>query len=149
MRRLIIALAALFAVLPVSFAQMTVTAGSAEISVEVKRAIAQGNEVAIDIFVTCFTASWGGLDFGYFQKIYDDEGNLYDRNSVQVVGDGGGNFVNLEKDIPRKFRVVVKEVDEYASQFLLGRLKYMARKPDGGSIKESEITIKNLPIERP
>lgn len=149
MRRLIIALAALFAVLPVSFAQMTVTAGSAEISVEVKRAIAQGNEVAIDLFVTSLTASWGGLDLANRHMIYDDEGNLYERYSVQVVADGGGTYVNLEKDIPRKFRVVVKEVDEYASRFLLARIRYQARKPNGDGIKESEITIRNLPIERP
>ena len=133
-----------------SFSQVVVDPGASEIGVAVKRTHTEGQSVVIDLMVTCYASAWRRIGFGDDKSsVYDDEGNLYRLGSGSIViqGDNSWGELQVEKDIPRKMKVIVKNVDEYATAFPLIKLYYSAS-GDNGGIKQSLVTIKNLPIQR-
>ena len=149
MKKFLLGIVVLVATAISAIAQTTLTSGAAEMKVELKRAVAQGNEVVLDFMVTSYASNWGRVFFSArFSQFYDDEGNLYEGDDkIEFKADGYG--LSVERDIPRKLKVIVKGVDEYATTFLLCRIKYYVDSKEGARVKESEMTIKNLSIERP
>lgn len=139
-------------------AQTKVSAGSTSVDVSVRRAVAEGNDVIIDLLITS-RGSWQKLIFSTSLdypscRLFDDEGNLYrsgDRNKMMFEIDGERFYwfpeMVVENGVPRKFRIIVKNVDKYATQFVKGYFHYYADRVD---FRENEhvITVTDLPITR-
>ena len=131
-----------------------VSPGSTAIDVTVKRAVAQGNDVFVDLMVTS-RSSWKVLAFlSDHCVIYDDEGNLYRGGLVnmeyRVLFEVDGSRHNqchleMERGIPRKVRIIIRNVDEYAASFPLIKLRYYG---DNTCSNDNTITIENLFIKR-
>lgn len=146
--------------------KLSVKSGHPSIEVQVKRCIASGDDVIIDLMITCH-AKWKTVDFHYrlIPEVFDDEGNYY-KTEDQIARMEGkiwyeidgkkGNEVDyvrvlvVEEDIPRKLRIIIKDVDEYASAFPSMVFPYFIYDKNGNNIDEKgfAITIKNLPITR-
>lgn len=152
-RILLTALLGLFAVTAAS-AQTTVDSGHSSIEVAVKRAFASGSDVCIDLIITS-RGNWDKIVLHGDSEFYDDEGSRYtsgihyrdygvyfERDNERM---GGACQLNIVKDIPRKLRIIVKNVDEYASSFLLIKLPYLG---NNTTLNSCTMTIKNLPITR-
>lgn len=138
----------------ISFAQVQVSSGNSSIDVKVKRAVAQGDDVFIDLIITSNGSQSIFQYFGDPVTVYDDEGNMYMGENGQWVkvkidfefdGKQSRSFrFPIERGIPRKMRVFVRGVDEYASAFTIVKIPYMG----DNSGFTGTITIKNLPITR-
>ena len=130
------------------FAQTSFSSGNPSVEVNLKRTVAQGDNVIMDFIVTCHIET----QRIYFDdpQIYDDEGNFYngDRANTGIrynhftIDGRESSELRLERDIPRKMRLTVQHVDEYASSFLLVKIPYSLN----GAIYT--VVIKNLPITR-
>lgn len=146
MRHLIVTIILLITGFVYSGAQVRVDSGATEVEMKVKRAFSRGNDVCIDLIVTGLS-SWESIAFWVIErKIYDDEGNFYERNQIYFEADGEmKNVIPIERGIARKVRIVVKDVDEYASSFTLIKLHY-----DGNNTSANPrmLTIRDLPITR-
>lgn len=128
--------------------------GSTAIDVVVKRCLAQGNDVMMDLIVTG-KGRWKVVAFlNNHCVFYDDEGNRYMGGLVnmgyQLLFEVDKNrhnqcHLDIEKDIPRKVRLILKDVDEYAASFPLIKLRYFG---DNDSYNDCTIVIKNLKIVR-
>lgn len=145
--------------------QTKVSSSSSNLEVQVKRAIENGTDIYVDLLITSTgslkfieinthsTASAiGGAGAGFC--FYDDEGRMYQSGAETTMLfeiDGNRTYwfprLYLEKGVPRKMRIIVKDVDEYATSFTTARIRYL---PDGSpySTDEGSIVIKNLPISR-
>lgn len=133
---------------------MEVDPGSTAIDVVVKRCFAQGNDVMMDLVVTG-KSRWKVVAFLNNHCIfYDDEGNRYTGGLVnmgyQLLFEVDKNrhnqcHLDIERDIPRKVRLILKDVDEYAASFPLIKLRYYG---DNTSSNDCTIVIKYLPIDR-
>lgn len=131
-----------------------VDAGSTAIDVVVKRCFSQGNDVMMGLVVTG-KGGWRVVAFlNNHCVFYDDEGNRYTGGLVnmgyQLLFEVDKNrhnqcHLDIERDIPRKVRLILKDVDEYAASFPLIRLRYYG---DNSSYNDCAIVIKNLPIDR-
>lgn len=157
MKKAITIFAFLLIGLTCAFAQVKVSSGSPSMDVKFKRAVAQGNNVFIDLIITCNT-SWNKVGLSRC-IIYDDEGNHY--SMWEAYGNGGLRIDVIEndqrvplssaaaipvaRDIPRKVRLLVKGVDEYASSFLQISIDWWG---DMLRDKSFSTTIKNAPITR-
>lgn len=165
MKRVTLVLAIILASLSSSFAQTKVSSGSSNLEVQVKRAVENGADVYVDLLIT----STGSLSFieinthstasatdssGAGCRFYDDEGRMYQSGAESTMLfeiDGNRSYwfpkLVLEKGVPRKMRIIVKNVDEYATSFVSAHIRYL---PDGSrfSTDEGTIVIKNLPISR-
>lgn len=141
-----------------SLAQVKVSSGSLSMDVQFKRAVAQGNDVFIDLIVTCNT-NWEKVGLSGC-KIYDDEGNYYNlwdgygnrgyridviENDERIPLPSGAASIPVARDIPRKVRILVKGVDEYASSFVQISIEWWG---DMWRDKSFNSTLKNVPITR-
>ncbi len=161
MKRFLLLFALIFPSLTLS-AQVKVNSGSPDVEVEVKRAVEKGGDVYVDLI---FTTSAGSLSYIEINthnaqsttpgcRFFDDEGTMYqsgEESTMLFEVDGNRTHwfprLQLEKDVPRKMRIVIKNVDEYATAFQSVRIPYLLyygryRKAD------AEITIKKLPVSR-
>ena len=157
MKRIAVLLAACLITIT-SFAQVSVSSGTPNIDVKLKRCFASGNDVYIDLVLNG-NGRWENVYInGYESRIYDDEGNMYKggfmggqdyRYGISFEYDKLSNKpncqINIPRDIPRKVRLKITDVDEYASALVKISLPC-----DGNSTNANpfEITIKNLPITR-
>lgn len=149
MKKIILVMGALLAFFTAS-AQVKVDSGSPSIEMTLKRCLAQGDQVIMDFVVICRM----NINDIYFHdpEIYDDEGNFYHGGpptgghyNIFVIDGVENSYISrlhLDRDIPRKLRLIVKHVDEYASSFLLIKMKYEINST------YYTATIKNLPINR-
>ena len=146
MKRLFLFITSLLTISVFSFAQTKVNSGSSEIDITVKRAFARGNEVCVDLIITN-NSNWESISFNLWDsKVYDDEGNEYTKNSLSKEGPSTyGGKIDIPREVPRKVRLVVAKVDEYASSFTLMKIEYEGSNP---SSNPRTLTIKNLPIAR-
>jgi len=146
MKRLILFIVALLSVNILSYAQTTVNSGAPEIDIAVKRAFARGNDVCVDLTITN-NSNWSSISFNLWDsKVYDDEGNEYTKNSLSKDGPSTyGGKIDIPREVPRRVRIVVANVDEYASSFTLMKIEYEGWNP---SSNPRTLTIKNLPIIR-
>ena len=158
MKHLITSILLLFFIPLFAPAQTKVSTGSPSIDVSVRRAMADGNDVFIDLVITS-RGSWRKLIFStdLFHpscRLYDDEGNLYqsgDSSRILFEIDGKRSYwypeLVIENGVPRKIRIIVKNVDEYATQFLKAYFHYYADKAD---FRENEhvMSVTDLPISR-
>ena len=156
MKRIVVLLAACFCFIS-SFAQ-SISSGTPNIDLKVKRCFALGNDVYIDLLITG-NGRWETIWInGFDSRLYDDEGNMYKggfmgghdyRYGISFEYDEFSNSsackLNIPRDVPRKVRVKITDVDEYASSFVKISLPC-----DGNSSNANpfEISIKNLPIKR-
>lgn len=145
MRKFITILCLLLTTLPIAYAQVKVSSGSSGIEFNVKRAFSRGNEVCIDLLITNMS-NYDSIAFLLSSsKVYDDEGNEYTQNAIYKEGPATyGGKIDIPRDVPRKVRIVVSNVDEYASAFPLIQLEYEVYNPS--SYGPKTLTIKNLPI---
>lgn len=154
MKRLILLLSLFLMSLPLAWTQTTVSSGNPNLDVQVKRAIVSGEDVLVDLILTCYS-DWDVIRFIHRDRLcfFDDEGDLYHGDvynggvykvliEIDGVRDTGHSLLRIAKDNPRKIRFVVKNVNEYATSFTLIRIPYKAN--DTGD--EIFIQIKNLPI---
>ena len=158
MKRIILAIVVLLSSFIYAGAQAKVSSGSSSIDVAVKRAFSEGDDVVIDLLITSH-CNWKKLIFSTSNmypscRFYDVEGNLYQSGDSKVMMfevDGNRSYwfpeLVIERDVPRKFRIIVKNVDEYATEFTKAYFHYYADKTDFVE-NERVITIKNLPITR-
>lgn len=146
MKRLFLFITSLLTISVFSFAQTKVNSGSSEIDITVKRAFARGNEVCVDLIITN-NSNWESISFNLWDsKVYDDEGNEYTKNSLSKEGPSTyGGKIDIPREVPRKVRLVVAKVDEYALSFTLMKIEYEGWNP---SSNPRTLTIKNLPIAR-
>ena len=158
MKRIVVLLFVLLSVPALSFGQTSVSSGSPNLDVTVKRAIAEGDDVIIDLLLTS-RSSWKKVIFSTSLsypscRLYDDEGNLYqsgESSRMMFESDGKRTYwfpeLVVENGIARKMRVIVKNVDEYATEFTKAYFHYYV---NGVDFVENEliITVKNLPITR-
>ena len=146
MKRFILFIVALLSINIVSFAQTTVNGGASEIDIAVKRAFVRGNDVCVDLTITN-NSNWSSISFNLWDsKVYDDEGNEYTKNSLSKDGPSTyGGKIDIPREVPRRVRLVVANVDEYASSFTLMKIEYEGWNP---SSNPRTLTIKNLPIIR-
>ena len=148
MKHLIVTIILLITGFVYSGAQVRVDSGATEVEMKVKRAFSRGNDVCIDLIVTGLS-SWENIAFWWLdseRKIYDDEGNFYERKQIYFEADGERkDIIPIERGIARKVRIVVKDVDEYASSFALIKLRYYG---NNTSDNPRMLTIRDLPITR-
>ena len=152
MKKIIVVLSLLLALVPGVSAQVSISCGSSGVSVQVKRCIAVGEDVFVD-FVFTGTGKMSQMYISHYSEAYDDEGNKYlTRNidipfSIHFESDGqqglSGFWLDIPKDVPRKVRMRLLEADEYASCLSLVKLPC-----DGNDGSHFMITIKNLPINK-
>lgn len=134
-------------------AQVSVDSGSCDVDMQVKRAVARGSDVCVDIVCTVRNA-WTALVFTSAgrkenMRIFDDEGGFYG-DCVFVVDDKPSTYhgwLNVAKDVSRKIRFIIKNVDEYATSFPLMEVPYSGQGKTGGAV-DCKLVIKNLPISR-
>ena len=157
MKRFIVFFACLILSVPFLSAQTSVISGNPSVDVQVRRCIASGNDVLIDFIITCHN-QWTKIVFStnsseeYGSRIFDDEGNLYKGGGYELNvffeidnKTYPNGWLELAQDIPRKMRVIVKDVDEYASKFELVKISYLG---NGTSSYHHHLIIKGLPITR-
>ena len=146
----------LFLSVAVSFAQTKINTGNSAVSVQVKRCFEDAGDVKIDILLTVNQALESRARFVIGSgsdsiKLYDDEGGIYkggqlDTNSgVFYEYDGkaiNGCYLDIARGIPRRFRIVVKDVNEYATAFPLISILYNI------AGYYFTMTIKDLPITK-
>lgn len=129
-----------------AFAQTTINSGDPALEMTVKRTFIRGNDACIDILVVGHN-SWECISFWWIERqVYDDEGNFYEKDNVSFEVDGKtSSIIRIARDIPRKMRIVVHNIDDYASSFPLIKLTY-----DGNNTNANTRTmvIKGLPITR-
>lgn len=132
----------------IGYAQYSFSSGNPSVEMNLKRTVSQGNDVIMDFVITCHIEA---QNIVYFDpQVYDDEGNLYtgyhpstgNRYNYFTIDGRQTGDLRLERDIPRKMRLTVKYVDEYASSFLLVKIPY-----DLNGTRYT-VVIKNLPISR-
>jgi len=156
MKRFIILLSCLFLSVPQVFSQVQVSSGNPELDVQVKRAVAEGNDVFIDLMITCY-ADWDVIRLIHRDRLcfFDDEGVLYHGDEynggiirifffIDGEKNSGHALLKVARDVPRKLRILVKDVNEYAASFTYIKIPYVAN--DHGD--EAYIVIRNLPISR-
>ncbi len=146
-----------------AFAQVYVSSGNPDVDIKIKRAFSSGSDVVIDFLVTSSTI-WESITFGTLPAndigvlVYDDEGNLYDNkfttqkyagSRIWFESDGERSYqvrnVKIARNIPRKVRMIIQDVDEYASSFSEMTIGYYGNNDGRYAYK---IIIKNLPITR-
>ena len=152
MKRIIAVLSLLLSLIQSVSAQVSVSCSSTAVSVKVKRCIAVGDDVFVDLVFTG-TGKLSQMYISHNSEAYDDEGNKYlTRNidipfSIHFESDSkqglSGFWLDIPKDVPRKVRMRLLETDEYASCLSLVKLPC-----DGNDGSHFMITIKNLPIDR-
>lgn len=159
MKRIVFALLACLISIT-SFAQVSISTDSPNVDVTVKRAFARGENVYLDLLITCHNR-WEYVGVSGCTA-YDDEGNYYDmwkpsrtpgqfrmdvldENGERIPHTSGSSIIYVARDIPRKVRILIKEVDEYATSFTLAKIEWRGNN-DRNLIFNS--TIKNLPITR-
>lgn len=151
MRQIAFFLAIFIGSISASYAQTSISTNHSSFEVQVKRCIAKGQDVYIDMIFSVYN-DWRFLTvdrdgFQYRSAIFDDEGNHYGTQSLFFEVDRKINssaFVEIVKDVPRKVRVIIKNVDEYATKLSSIELFYVGPT----SADRGLITIKNLPISR-
>lgn len=158
MRRFIVILSFIFIPFISLFAQVVVSSGSPNLDVQLKRCVAMGNDVYIDLVLTG-NGRWEKVAIiGEDCRAYDDEGNMYKGGFM-----GGGDYrygisfeydkvtnrsgcgLDIPQDIPRKVRVKILDVNEYAAQFIK---IILSCEGNWSSANPFQIVIKNLPISR-
>lgn len=133
-------------------AQVSVSCSSTAVSVQIKRCIAMGDEVFVDM-VFIGSGQMSQVYISHNSEAYDDEGNKYETRNINIPftihfdSDGkqglSGFWLDIPRDVPRKVRMRLLGADEYASSLSLVKLPC-----DGNDGSHFMITIKNLPIER-
>lgn len=141
-------------ILPVS-AQSSVDTGNPSIDLSVKRCFASGNTAYLDMVFTARTDikaivihNQGG---NYSTIFYDDEGKRYSGygNLLFEIDDRQDpyhGYLEVARDIPRKVRVIVSNLDKYAAEFPLITMNYSTETRTGSKL--NTLTIKNLHIDR-
>lgn len=141
-----------------AFAQVKISSGTPNIDVKVKRCFALGNDVYVD-FLVAGNGRWENIYFnGYDAQVFDDEGNMYKggfmggrdyRYGISFEYDKKSNVpsctLDIPRDVPRKVRVKITDVDEYASQFVKITIPCEGNSTNANPF---EINIKALPISR-
>lgn len=141
-------------------AQVYVSSGHPQMDVVVKRAFVMGDEACIDLIITVHN-SWTSVVFlsgsgpNYSPIIFDDEGNLYEGQYEHAHRGIGFNYdgqtfgyqgwLKVTRDVPRKMRIMVRNIDEYASEFTSITLPYQG---DANSNNDAKLVIKHLPLTR-
>lgn len=159
-KRLIVTIVLLISCLINIRAQVYVSSGHPQMDVVAKRAFVMGEQACIDLLITVHN-SWSSVVFTngsgpkYASSIFDDEGNLYEGQYEHASRGIGFNYdgqtygyqgwLKVVKDVPRKIRIMVKGIDEYATEFTSISLPYMG---DASSNNEAKIVIKHLPLRR-
>ena len=153
MKRFLLFTSLLVSTWTISFAQASVSTGHPSLSVDVKRCFANGQNVYVDMIFTV-NNNWDRVVLenasgDYASFVFDDEGNSY-TNKFYFEIDGKSSsyqgWIDIAPDVPRKMRLVISNVDEYASSLSLIKLSY-----SGGYRSTSHhnyIIIKKLPISR-
>lgn len=157
MKRLLVTIILFWGAFCLAFAQMTVSPGSSNFTLQVKRCIAEGDDVCIDLVFTG-NGRWDVLHFYDSCEAYDDEGNSYKgsnayktdtRNSIYFEYDNMTkvrfSHLSIPKDVPRKLRLRITDVDEYASSFVKISLPCDG---NASSANSFVVNIKNLSITR-
>lgn len=157
MKRLIVFLVS--CMLPLALtAQVSLSSGTPNIDVKIKRCFAKGNDVYVDFLMTS-NGKWSQIVLkGDVSKAFDDEGNMYKggfmgghdfRYGISFEYDRTNNasicFLEVPRDVPRKVRMKITDVDEYATKFITMTIDCTG---DNSSANPFVITIKNLPIQR-
>lgn len=151
MKRIVIILAIIIGSISAAYAQSSISTSHLSFDVSVKRCIAKGQDVYIDMILTV-NNNWKFLTitrdgFRLRSAIFDDEGNHYGNQNLWFEVDGKINFdafVEIVRDVPRKVRVIIKNVDEYATELSSIELVYVGPTSEYVGL----ITIKKLPITR-
>ncbi len=137
-----------------AFGQVKCILDNPDYEMKYKRTTVNNSDVIMD-----FTITYHGRGQGYFYieeglgNFYDDEGNIYnarknpvgDRINLFVdIGNSGRCGQYLESGIPIKVRIRLKDVDDFATEFVKINLecKFVENKPF------SSFTITNVPIPR-
>lgn len=146
-RRIITVLTIIILTGTAAFAQTIVEPGAPSLGVTVKRAFVSGADVCIDLVITNL-GNYESISFNLWDsKFYDDEGNEYTRNALSKDGPSTlGGKINIPKGVPRKVRIIVHNIDEYASSFLLANIYYEVYAP--ASYGSRTLVIRDLPISR-
>ena len=140
--------------LPVS-AQPSVDTGNPFIDLSVKRCFASGNTAYLDMVFTARTDIKAivihNQDGNYSTVFYDDEGKRYSGYGkvlfeIDDRQDPYHGYLEVARDIPRKVRVVVPNLDKYAAEFPLITMNYTTETRSGSILYT--LTIKNMPIAR-
>lgn len=136
-------------------AQPSIDSGNPSIDLSVKRCFASGNTAYLDLVFTAkidikaiVIKNQGG---NYATSFYDDEGKRYGGYGkvlfeIDDRQDPYHGYLEIARDIPRKVRVVVPNLDKYATEFPLITMSYSTEKTSGASYYT--LTIKNMPIDR-
>ena len=140
--------------LPVS-AQPSIDPGSPSIDLAVKRCFVSGNTAYLDMVFTAkidikaiVIHNQGG---NYSTVFYDDEGKRYSGYGkvlfeIDDRQDPYHGYLEVSRDIPRKVRVVVPNLDRFAAEFPLITMNYTMETRSGSNWYT--LTIKNMPIDR-
>lgn len=146
-RRIITVLTILLLSGTAALAQEIVSSGSPSVDVKVKRAFTSGADVNIDLVITNH-GNYESISFNLWDsKVYDDEGNEYTRSALSKDGPSTyGGKIDIPKDVPRKVRIIVHNIDEYAASFPMAKLIYEVYAP--ASYGPKTLVIKDLPITR-
>ena len=130
--------------LPVS-AQPSIDPGSPSIDLAVKRCFVSGNTAYLGII------GIGNQGGNYSTVFYDDEGKRYSGYGkvlfeIDDRQDPYHGYLEVSRDIPRKVRVVVPNLDRFAAEFPLITMNYTMETRSGSNWYT--LTIKNMPIDR-
>lgn len=154
MRHFILSAATAFLAIAISFAQTSVSTGHPALDIKVKRCFVNGNNCYVDLVMTV-SNEWSLVSFhngsgNWATQVFDDEGNHYsgDRYYGAIMyeydgqQDAKGAYLKTARDIPRKVRLIVPGIDEYAASLKLIVIPYQ------GGKNHYRMEIKDVPISR-
>ncbi len=132
--------------------RLKVTSEVEGIVVKVKSCVADDNDNVIIIFSleNLKDNEFINRFWADYSKVYDDEGNLYEKSKSIVFAPyneafGLNDMINLPSEIPMKFKMKISDVDPAASVLKMVKINIGQYTGDFNN----NIYIKNLPITRP
>lgn len=129
--------------------KLSVNTGNPSVDIRLKRCRAVGDDVEIDLIITSHQ-KWTVINYiPEESQCNDDRAHAYKGENFVFVIDGERQQRNpdliTEQDIPRKLKVIIKDVDEDATAFKSLKILYSG---DGNKERKYTMNFKNLPIKR-
>lgn len=139
----------------VAFGQVQCSTDYPDLELRYKRTTVSGNNVYVDFILTYHGKDEIGIRIsdGNNTIFYDDEGNIYkgqglsgmgerrNNNIIADVGNANSDYGVLPSGIPVKLRMLIKNVDEFATSFPKIIITFT-------SYGVYEMHISNVPIPR-
>lgn len=138
-------------------APLKIVTNHPDFKINIKRCVASGKTVIIDLILTNEGATdvenilgWGG---SRDTEAYDDEGNIYQYNAIKVrvanrtdYSIGNSGYFKIPTGVPMRYSICIENVP--LSVESIARLNLLFECPKWGLDNKKPVKISNIPISR-